>query len=258
MRVSLFTCKISRVSQTIRCMNARVRTPKNLHKMGDLLSLNLGIVLVNFRTPTHDRQTSYSKGTGHCLSPLSIVNCISKMDTYGSSSNRFAEVTADKLDDLEENSAYTRKSTNFAVNLYNVWSAGRNIPPLECGIPDLLSNSIPKFLAECRKPVESPYKISTISTIYSGLNRYLITEIDPALSLFKSPDFVKCYHTVDGLIRKLQKEQDPTMKKAAFFTPEQEQKLWDEGVPGDDTPTKLVNTLRFFVGSTSVLGAEVN
>jgi integrase len=129
-----------------------------------------------------------------------------------------------------------------------MWAVAGNNPPLDCGMNHLLAGSIPKFLAEIRNQNGEKYKSSTITNIYAGLNRYLAKEMDPNIDLYSSPEFQKCYDTVDGLIRKLQRSEDPQKKQAQWVTPEKENQLWDMKVLGDDEPLKLVRTLLFMCG----------
>ena len=166
------------------------------------------------------------------------------------SSSRIVEVSVEELDKLRQNAtpANTRKNTSFAVNLYNMWSKEGGHPPLDCGLTYLVACAVPKFCAEIRKPDGTKYKASTIQNIFSGLSRYYVNEIDPAMSFFQAPEFKKCYATVDGLIREMQKTEDPKINKAKNISNVEENKLWENNILGDDEPMKLVKTLLFMCG----------
>ena len=50
----------------------------------------------------------------------------------------------------------TRRSTQFAVNLYNTWREeharlGHRYAPLNCGVPSIINNMVAKFIVEIRK-----------------------------------------------------------------------------------------------------------
>ena len=50
----------------------------------------------------------------------------------------------------------TQNATLFAVNLYNKWreyhrGLGNRYAPLDCGVPEILNQAIPKFLYEIRR-----------------------------------------------------------------------------------------------------------
>lgn len=163
---------------------------------------------------------------------------------------RFAEVSSDDLETfrLESTPTNTRRNTDYAVNLYKLWANAGGYPPLDCGLVHLLASHIPKFIAEVRKPDGSKYKSSSLCNIYAGLNRYITSEIDPESNLYRSPQFLKCNQTVDGIIRNLQSQEPTHKKQAQYITPDLESNLWEKGVMGDDTPSKLLNTLLFMCG----------
>ena len=71
----------------------------------------------------------------------------------------------------------TRKTTSFAGKLYELWfenhiDTDERVPPLDCGVPEVLARAIPRFLTEIRTQEGKRYKATTIKNIYASLNRY--------------------------------------------------------------------------------------
>jgi len=111
----------------------------------------------------------------------------------------------------------------------------------------ILNSSIPTFLVEIRKKNGAVFKSESIRHIFHGINRYL-TEINSEFDLFKSGDFEDCRKIVDGYLKKLQSEEDPTIKQAKEVTEEQERELWQRGILGSSDPQSLQDALMFQCG----------
>ena len=79
---------------------------------------------------------------------------------------------------------------------------GNCLPPLDCGVPELLNTSIAKFLAEIQpRKVGAVYKARTYRNMFHGLGRYL-KDMDSSLDLMNAPEFAhKKYPGLELIIR---------------------------------------------------------
>ena len=141
----------------------------------------------------------------------------------------------------------TQNTTLFAVNLYNKWreyhrGLGNRYAPLDCGVPEILNQAIPKCLYEIRRKDGQQYHPDSVKSIFFGINRYL-TESDATMNVMESPEFLVCRQKVDGLIKQLQSTKPPQKKQAAAIDPIRQAELWESGVLGPSTPLSLVDAV---------------
>ena len=79
--------------------------------------------------------------------------------------------------------------------------------------------------------------------MFSAINRVLLDEVNPTFNFHTHPELRKCYNTIDGYIRQLQAEEDPTIKQAKEIPLHVEEDLFCKGVLGDSSPETLLRTL---------------
>ena len=69
------------------------------------------------------------------------------------------------------------------------------------------------------------------------------------VDIYKDPLFAYFRGVFDSVLKELHQQGIRIYKKQAeVISPEVEERLWNEGVLGDDTPKKLLDTLAFCFG----------
>ena len=181
-------------------------------------------------------------------------------------SNRFSEPVTN-LEDwtkpyIPKNTA---KSTKWAQKNFLAWLKARKEPDtpssdiLEtCDDPNALSECLCKFILETRTAKGDHYAPRTLNMILAGLHRY-VQDKNPNKAQMNfmqkdNPAFKSLRCTCDRLYRQLRsKGIGLNPKQAQIITTEEENKLWESGVLGTDSPRALLNAVFFYNGRNFLL-----
>ena len=192
--------------------------------------------------------------------PLAQPSTPHPLPVQTSSASRFAQLKTDN--DVEQAIASsipknTKKSTDWAVNIWKEWSAHRRSVcssytdwPVHLFIaqPQELNHWLSKFVLEARKSNGEPYTPDTLYNICSGLLRY-IRERRPQINIFKDSSYASFQRTLDGEMKRLRASGLGVKKRQAEpITIEEENTLWEKGVLGESDPQTLLDTVLFLCG----------
>ena len=144
----------------------------------------------------------------------------------------------------------------------NEWKASRNelsvkdvqmnISPIRCELiemtTDELCYSLTRFVLEVRKPDGQNYPSQTLYEMIISIQAYLATQ-GIELKLLKDERFLPLRNTLDTRMKELS-EQGITAprRQAEVITYEEEEKMWSDGILGEDTPKQLGNTVLYLLG----------
>lgn len=155
------------------------------------------------------------------------------------------------------------------VGLFRSWQASRNKTaveqpvmdmspievPLEKMTSDELNYSISRFVVEVRKENGDPYPGETLRGMIHMLQLHLESTCGKVYR-FLSEDFLQIRNTLDTMMKKLkQRGVGADVKQAEVITLDEEEMLWNEGILGSETPTKLLRTLFYAMGLNFALRA---
>ena len=130
-----------------------------------------------------------------------------------------------------------------------------DIPPPLVGISNQqLSSWLPRFVVEARNQKGEEYNGSIMYySLCAGVQRFV--REDRACSnsvnidIFKDMIFAYFRSVLDSVLKELHAKGIGTSKKRAEVIPDElEEQLWEEGILGDDTPDKLLDTLVYCLG----------
>jgi len=146
------------------------------------------------------------------------------------------------------------------MKVFNLWSEERNksrpqdpVPAdlLSCNDPTLLSKHLSRFAVEVRKTNGEPYPPTTIHQLLCGLLRHM-RETSPGCPNFldkKDSRFKELHGTLDVHFHTLHSDGiGRQVQHTDVFTKEDEEKLWDRGILGTNTPRSIQNAAFFIAG----------
>ena len=150
-----------------------------------------------------------------------------------------SQITAAQKDSVPVN---TKKSTNWAVNVWRDWSeyrkqtcsAPNEHPPhiLTCQVSEL-NNWLCRFVLEVRRKDGKPYPPSTLHQLCCGILRY-VRDINPCVDFFQNPEFASFRKTLDAEMKRL--KHDPSIstvaRKAEPILDWEEEILWSKVLLG--------------------------
>ena len=154
----------------------------------------------------------------------------------------------------------TQANTLWATKLWQEWACSRikNISPDETG--HALDNDVVKmeladvsfwlqrFVLEVRKSNGDVYSPDSLYQLCCGIQRAL-REAGHDVNIFKQFQFAQCRSVIDGELKRLNATGNYIEKKKAnVITTEMEERLWEQGLLGDDSPQVLSKTLVFMIG----------
>lgn len=155
----------------------------------------------------------------------------------------------------------TRKTTAWAVSIWQKWRGSRAkrsndvIPPLlENASNQELNHWMAKFIYEVRNQHGEAYTGSTLYSICSGIQRYIrekraSSSSQNVIDIYKMTEFSYFRMAFDAVLKELHQLGIGTIKKqASIITEDLEDRMWNEGILGSDTPEKLSRTLLYCLG----------
>ena len=148
----------------------------------------------------------------------------------------------------------TQKDTKYCLHLWDEWRAYResttqvNIPFLLQMTDTELSHWLTRFVLEVRKKNGDLYPPNTLHHIVAGLQRHLRWSGRP-IDLFKDQQFYDFQSALDAELKRIAgKGIGAKKRQAEVITEEEEQRLWEKGLLGEDTPQQLLDTVIFYNG----------
>ena len=179
---------------------------------------------------------------------------------------RFSFLTENEHEKLKEDYVplNTEKNTKWAIKNFAAWKEARvkrGIEPCPDDLlfstdPALLSHWLSKYAAETRTVQGKAYPPSTLYQLLTGLLRYM-RDTNPEAPNFldkKDQRFRVLHKSLDSLFRQLRTENIGTsVRHAEVFTKSDEDKLWETGVLGTDSPKSLLNAVFYLNGKNFCL-----
>ena len=166
----------------------------------------------------------------------------------------FSDVEVNELINAQEN-ANTKKNTTWSVRVFESWRYYRNglgqgyIVPLKEMTAEQMNHYLGRFILETRKKDGNPYPPRSLYLISCGLLRHLRDEkvYDKNFMDTKNLEFTEFRRVLDARMKELLKQGFGTkVKQAQPILPEDESKLWENGVFGDKTAETLQCTVFFY------------
>ena len=147
----------------------------------------------------------------------------------------------------------TQKSTQWALIIFDDWVEARRQTSKECPPKGILSTQsaqllctwLCRFFTEVRKSDGNPYCPRSLSSIFAGLQHHIevTSECEGSICL-TGPEFKHLHTLLENLYKQLHGDGVGTTKaQAEIITLEEEQKIWETGVFGTDTPENLLNAV---------------
>ena len=192
-----------------------------------------------------------------------------------STSSRFAEPISDA--DLHRKKinaipAGTKNRNNWSTNMFNRWAAERKATELDDLTLNLPKNSaelltaneksidywLSKFIYETRKTDGNRFPGTSLGQITAGINSYL-KENGRKINLFTDEAFEHFRGTLDLACKESARHGVGLFKKQAeVISPSEEERMWNIGCLGSDSPQQLLDTLVYLNGLHFALrsGAE--
>lgn len=162
-------------------------------------------------------------------------------------------VTENELKTLIENqeNMNTKSNTRWAFNVFEKWREQRvdNIPELHCMDSTTMNYWLQRFIVEARRKDGNEYPPKSLYLIACGLLRYLRNKevYDKNLLDESDTNFVPFRKVLDAQMKTLlDKGLGTTIKQADPVTREDEEKLWQLKVFGNDNAEQLQHTVFFY------------
>ena len=144
----------------------------------------------------------------------------------------------------------TMEDTNYCVGVWNQWCShratvnGDSIAPLEEISSAELARTMSNFVFGVRKRDGSEFPPDSIHHIVSGVQRFIRWKNNPAIDIFKDPEFADFRLCLDSEMKRLQQSGlGSQRRKAEPLSDAEEEELWRLGLLGDHSPQSLVDTI---------------
>ena len=164
----------------------------------------------------------------------------------------------------------TQANTLWATKLWQEWACSciKNISPdeirhaLDYDVVKMeladVSSWLQRLVLEVRKSNGDIYSPDSLYQLCCGIQRAL-READHDVNIFKQFQFAQCQPVIDGELKRLNATGNYIEKKKAnVITTEMEERLWEQGLLGDDSPQVLSKTLVFMIGFCFALRSGEN
>ena len=165
---------------------------------------------------------------------------------------RFQVVSDDEMELLVQNqkNKNTGQNTKWALGVFNSWRAERNpnLPELLEMDPPTMNMALSRFVLEARKKTGEPYPGKTLYLICCGLLRHL-RDYGSQINFLDEKDFAFCSFrkVLDSKMKELLSRGIGTeIKQAPAVLPQDEEKIWDTGVFGQNSSESLQYTMYFY------------
>ena len=185
-----------------------------------------------------------------------------------------APLSSDKMGLISKGkrSAYTERSTSWAVTTFKEWIRECNEFNPDDLCPDGFleldhSSDVPqlerwlcRFVVEARKQDGQHYPPTTLQSLLSGILRYMREQHGDTPDFLSKKDwrFRGLRGTIESTYSELRKNGiGAEVKHTPIVTKEEEDQLWRSGVMGTDTPKQLLQTVFFYVGKVFCLRGGV-
>ena len=152
--------------------------------------------------------------------------------------------------------AYNEWRKACLVNMYNESVFNANLKDLENLQKDELEEALCHFVPEVTKSKgDGDYPGETLNEKIVSIQKYLnVNKI--SWKLVDGPDFITLRTVLDNVMReRAARNIGMLTKQAEVITYEYENRLWDTGVLGEDSPQKLRDTVLFLLGINLALRA---
>ena len=136
----------------------------------------------------------------------------------------------------------TQQDTEYCIRLWEEWcqhrqsNFGDNIPQLTQLQPSELQQWLTYFILELRRKVGSEFTPDTLHHICCGIMCHLQWKGQPAIDIFKDPEFADFRRSLVAEMKCLQAARKGSKKKQAEPLTIQEEILWQKGLLGDHNP----------------------
>lgn len=158
----------------------------------------------------------------------------------------------------------TMEKEAWAMNLLRSWLKHRNSQGIVKGLhvfktpeemtKDELNLMLSYFILEVRTVNGGKYKSGTLKLLISMIQYYYNRVHAKGWSIYKDSEFQKTRNNLDLAMKVSRAEGiDRKTRRAASISEEMEDELWKQNLLGDDSPTKLVETLLFLNGKNFAL-----
>ena len=113
-----------------------------------------------------------------------------------------------------------------------------------------LNSQLEYFVFEVRKSNGKKYPASSLRDLFQGIGYYITTILKRDWRIFNDSEFVGARKALNAAMIETNKEKVEASGRgpAEAISKEQEEKLWNGGLLGNDSPRKLLRTLFFLVG----------
>ena len=154
------------------------------------------------------------------------------------------------------------KKINWAVRAFNEWKTARNAktikhPELNLSViivellemsKDELCHVLSRFILEVKKKDGTDYPCESIYDLIIAIQMYLHTN-GKEYKLLNDKEFVSLTNVVNAKMCQLSKEGKRVQRRQAeAITYEEEDKMWQDGILGDQSPKQLVDTVLYSFG----------
>jgi hypothetical protein len=148
----------------------------------------------------------------------------------------------------------TQQDTLYCTRLWDEWCKHRDtvtgvkIAPLVELSESELNHQLTSFIIEVRKKDGSLYTPNSLHHLVAGLVRDL-RQNGRNIDIFKDPGYSTFRASLDAEMIRISREGIGSKKKQAeIITEEEEELLWVQGLLGDETPQRLLDTVVFYNG----------
>ena len=181
-----------------------------------------------------------------------------------STSRCFRSVSDDKLKKLKEEAITYRTlaKVRWAVKAYSDWRKNilsstdtfdSRIYDLDLSRVDILEKdsfefSMCKFIAEVKKVNGDEYPGKTLYHIVVSIQKHLL-RAGKKWKLVESVDFARLCNVLDNLMKERAKDNiGLTKRQAGLINENIENRLWNDGILGEENPDQLQSTVLFLLG----------
>ena len=166
------------------------------------------------------------------------------------------DVTFDDLNKFKEGEcpANTEKNTEWVIRNFESWQSARNkrFPEEQCPPYVLfetdgneLCDRLCKYISETPKVDGTEYTPQTLYLLLAGIQRH-IRKVNPSssINIFQDIEFKPIKHVCDSVFKRLHAKGIGTETKAiAVLSVTEEDRLWESGVMGLDTPVAVFSIM---------------